>query len=239
VAWAKLAVDALTDRLVDHEVDALRAHRAAPPLVTPELLADGTWRDHRYLVLADLDLSETAGDLDLTPDAVRAVAGPTTDEPAAGSRWWAGLRDRDPAVDALLDHLTPALAGRTWAFGTWHGDLAPWNASWAGDRLVLWDWERSTAPVPLGIDLAHNRIQVAVLRDGRDLAAATGEVLARDRATLTALGYDDDEHVLVVAAYLATLRARYADDAALGSLGPGAALAEAIDADPTLGGRIP
>lgn len=246
VAWAKVAVDALTDRLVAHETEALAAHRSAPPLVTPEVLASGTWRGHRYLVLAHLELAETAGDLDLTAEAVRAVAGPTADEDVATSRWWLALVDRagrgdehGRALAALLGHLGPRLAGRRWPFGAWHGDLAPWNASWRGDRLVLWDWERSTSPVPLGIDLAHDRIQVAMLRDGRSLADGVDDVVRRDGATLAALGYDRDDRVLVVAAYLATLRARYADDAALGSLGPGARIAAAIDDDPTLGGRLP
>lgn len=243
VAWAKIGVDELTDSLVAHEIDAIRAHDHVPPLVTPRLLADGSWKGHRYLVLADIGVIESAGDLDLTADAVRAIAGPPCEAPLAGSGWWTTLQERAARSDGaplrrLLDHLAPLLARRRWVFGRWHGDLAPWNAAWGPSGLACWDWERSTGPVPLGIDLAHNRIQVAVLSGRESLGDGFDRFLTRDRAVLEALGYTDDEAALLGGAYLATLRARYLDDALLGPLGPGLAVAAAIDADPSIGGRI-
>lgn len=248
VAWVKVGLDAHTDALVAHETDALAGRRPGPPVVVPELLAAGFWRGHPLLALAHLPVSEASGDLDLTADAVRAIAGPVNHEPVTGGAWWKGLRstadapdtDPDGRLDALLDALEPELDGRTWPFGAWHGDVAPWNAAWDGGRLHLWDWERAEHPVPLGLDLAHNRIQVAMARDGADLRAAVATVLARDGATLAELGYEADDVALVVSAYLVTLRARYAVDARLGSLGRAGPIAAAIDDDDrTLGREAP
>ena len=136
---------------------------------------------------------------------------------------------------ALLDALAPDVAGRRWPFARWHGDLAPWNATWQGDRLLAWDWERSHAPVPLGLDLVHNRVQTAAIRDGVPVAAALRAAATAEAETFVALGYADDDAPLLARAYAVTLRARYAADARHGPLGPGAPLAAGIDADPTLG----
>jgi len=245
VAWVKVGVDPHTDALVAHEIDALRHHVPAAPVVAPEVLASGEWQGHPLLALGHLPMTEATGDLPLTAAAAQALAGPLTDEGATTGRWWKQLRatadETDPGgpLDRLLDRLEETLGDRVWRFGTWHGDLAPWNATWEGDRLHVWDWERAGGPVPLGLDVVHNRFQVAMLRDGADLAAARSEIARRELPTLSALGYDEDEAPLVVTAYLATLRARYALDERLGPLGPGSRIAAAIDADPTIGAGGP
>lgn len=239
VAWAKLGVDDHTDALVSHEAQALAGRRSGPPVVTPEVVAIDLWRGHPLLVLAHLAMAETAEDLALTADVITAIAGPVNVERARSSRWLATLRaaaaadgaDPSGAVTRRLDALETRLGDRSWPFAAWHGDLAPWNATWAGDELVVWDWERAAAPVPVGLDLVHNRVQTAVLRRGEPLAEAAAEVVRAEAPTLAALGYDGDDVALVVSAYLATLRVRYAEDARHGSLGPGAAIAAALDTD--------
>jgi len=236
-AWAKAGVDAHTDALVAHEAAALSTHRPESPVEVPSVLAAGPWRDHQLLVLSPLEVTETGADLDIGPDAARALAGPLTEEPATTSRWWHGLEavaadatiDPDGHLAAALEHLAPHLDRRAWPFGAWHGDLAPWNACWSGPRLVVWDWERSGGPVPAGLDLVHNRMQVALLRQGRSIDDAAAATVSTERATLRSLGYAVDDAPLVVGAYLLTLRARYLADARLGSLGPGAPIASAID----------
>jgi hypothetical protein len=239
VAWVKLGVDDHTDALVAHETGALQAVGAADgPLLTPPVLAASSWRGHPLLALGHVAMDESADDLVLTAPAVAAIAGSTVDEDVLAGAWWAGLAaapDPDGAVAAVLAALAPRVEGRRWPFGRWHGDLAPWNATWSGDRLVAWDWERSTAPVPVGLDLFHNRVQVAALRHGTPVAAALRDAARAEADTLGALGHDPADAPLLAAAYAATLRARYAADARHGPLGPGAPLAAGIDADPTLG----
>lgn len=236
VAWAKLGVDAHTDGLVSHEARALAVPRS-DPLIIPEVVATSTWHRHPLLVLAPMDLTEAPGDLELTVPALVALAGAVHDEPATSSAWWRDLRRRaakgvDPsgAVRTRLDLLAARLGSRSWSFGRWHGDLAPWNATWEDGRLKVWDWERAGGPVPVGLDAVHNHLQVAMLRDGRDLTSALASAPATVGDLLVGLGHSPDDVDLVVEAYLAVLRVRYADDAHLGSLGPGAAVAAALDA---------
>jgi hypothetical protein len=239
VAWVKVGVDAHTDALVAHETEALAAVAGRDPgLVTPPVLASGTWQGHPLLALGHIEMRESADALTLTPAAVRAIAGPAVDAEVVGSAWWRALADGpddDGAVAALLDALAPDVAGRRWPFARWHGDLAPWNATWQGDRLLAWDWERSHAPVPLGLDLVHNRVQTAAIRDGVPVAEALRAAATAEAETFVALGYAADDAPLLARAYAVTLRARYAADARHGPLGPGAPLAAGIDADPTLG----
>jgi hypothetical protein len=239
VAWVKIGADPHTDELVAHEIDAIQAVAGRDPsVVTPPLLASGTWQGHPLLALGHIAMRESAAGLDLPPSAIRAIAGPTADSDVLDSAWWRALEaapDADGAVATLLAALRPDVAGRRWAFGRWHGDLAPWNATWEGDRLLAWDWERSHTPVPLGLDLFHNRVQVAVVRDGVGVPDALRAAAAAETETLVALGYAADDAPLLARAYAVTLRSRYASDALHGPLGPCAPIAAGIDADPTLG----
>lgn len=237
LAWAKLGVDTHTDALVAHETQAL-AQRPDAPVVVPEVLASGTWHGHPLLVLGHLDLTETSGDLQLTQAAVVAVATPVIDQHVMTSAWWDALeaeadRGSDPGggLRARLDDLAGQIGDRTWPFGRWHGDLAPWNATWEGERLLVWDWERAGGPVPLGLDAVHNHIQVAMLRDGADSAAAAASARAALTGLLVALGHQTEDVELVIDAYLVTLRARLAEDAAHGALGLGVSLVAALDAE--------
>ncbi len=239
VAWVKLGVDDHTDALVAHETDALRAVAPADgPLRTPPVRAAATWRGHPLLALGHVEMDESAASLRLTAAVVRAIAGPSTETEVPASRWWTGLTaapDPDGRVAAVLAALAPRVADRRWRFGRWHGDLAPWNATWANGVLIAWDWERSTTPVPLGLDLFHNRVQVATLRHGTPIVEALALAARAEAPTLRELGYGPDDPPLLAAAYAATLRARFAADALHGPLGPGAPLAAGIDADPSLG----
>lgn len=239
VAWAKVGVDDHTDALVSHEAQALAGRRPGPPVVTPTVVAVDRWRGHPLLVLGHLTMAETADDLNLTAEVIAAIAGPPAAEEVRSSRWLRALRasaevdgtDPSGAVRGRLDALAASLGDRVWPFGAWHGDLAPWNATWAGDELVVWDWERAWAPVPVGLDLVHNRLQTAMLRRGETLAEAVAEAVVAEAPTLVALGYHPDDVALLVSGYLATLRVRYAEDARDGSLGPGATVAAALDAE--------
>lgn len=236
VAWAKIGVDRRTDELVARETEALAAVADRPGLVVPSVVATGTWGGHRLLVLAPIVTDESADDLDPTAEVVRAIAGPTSDHEPTETAWWHDLRrasETCPGLVTRLDRLEPALEGRRWPFGRWHGDLAPWNACWVDGRLAVWDWERSTTGMPLGFDLIHNRVQVDVLRRGVPIGDALAAAASRERPVLGELGYRAEDALLLAAAYGATLRARYAVDAEQGPLGAAAPLAVALDATAT------
>jgi hypothetical protein len=95
--------------------------------------------------------------------------------PLVDGPYWPHLRDR---LDAIVAHPDGRLlasaaydlvdrAGMTLLrYGCWHGDWAPWNMAVLADRLLLWDWERFAAGVPLGFDALHYAMQ-------RDLQAGS------------------------------------------------------------------
>jgi hypothetical protein len=105
-------------------------------------------------------------------------------------------------------------------FGTWHGDFGPWNAAW-GVELEVWDWERFDPDVPVGLDAAHWRAQLAV---GTDPTAAwqlmRGDVeelldAASDPASdpASAGGDERPDGALAAACYLLAIWSRYRHDA--------------------------
>ena len=71
---------------------------------------------------------------------------------------------------------------------------------------------------------------MALLGDGASLGFAVAEARRLVGPLLVELGHDTGDVDLVVDAYLAALRVRYAGDAVHGSLGPGQPIAAALDA---------
>jgi hypothetical protein len=140
----------------------------------------------------------------------------------AGSEFVDDLAGR---IDALSD---PALAERMAAalhrvargslqFGTWHGDWTDWNTA-AGDRTVLvWDWERLAAPVPIGFDAVHHAAQPALVRASGPTEEHAAELLRRGADLLEPFGVPAAEASTVVALYLLELGTRYATDGQLAS----------------------
>ncbi|MBI2711042.1 MAG: hypothetical protein HYX34_15335 [Actinobacteria bacterium] len=244
IGFAKVAVDDHTAELVANESAVLGGARPAPPLVLPGLRFSGSWRGRPVLVLDDIHPPAPARRLRLDAKTVRALAelAPVTMEPVALSSWWTSLEHRaaraaDPGLAALVADLHPRLAGRTWEFGRWHGDLAPWNATWNGDHLLVWDWERSEAPVPLGFDLLHNLSQVHLLVLGGDASDLARRLCTEAGPVLRDLGIAAEDHLALVLAYLVELRVRWALDARAGRVDQkhgriavelGAALAQAV-----------
>ena len=233
VGFAKLGVDAHTDALVEREGRFLTEHGGSnPPLFLPQALLTETWQGHQLLVVGDLGAGiDGTGALDLTAATVSAIAnlGHTEMATPLGSHWWAStearISDLPPSLEPLLgrcrDRARDVLArvgDHVWPFGTWHGDLARWNAVQRGDSFVVWDWERATGPVPVGFDAVHAHFQPPILMEGRSGPAAASIALAGVEPILADLGYDGDGPALVTA-YLIELRLRLAEDESMGTLG--------------------
>ena len=187
LAYVKVGTSAATAHLVRGEAQALHGFWSAGPpsgqLRVPRVLHHGRWRDLELLVLDPLrprsarwrrphvplaamselgvHLGTLGASFDDTPAWERARATPGT------------LRNTSQA--AQLERILAATEtrhGRTHVtVGTWHGDWTPWNMAWDDRQVLLWDFERFAAGVPLGFDLAHYRLQSA-LRDGGEDAAA-------------------------------------------------------------------
>ena len=159
----------------------------------------GRWGDHALLVQSALPVRQpraapaTAGAAERA--AMLAVAGclGVRHQPYAGSDY---ARRLTADVDALAGRPEAGAAARRAgrdrrgpircsAFGAWHGD---WNggnsAALADGRVLVWDWERFDADVPVGYDALHLRLQAAVTRAGAEPVAAARALLADADATL-------------------------------------------------------
>jgi hypothetical protein len=222
VAFAKVATNPLTSRLVTAEADAL-AHLASASwssVVVPRVLDRRDFNGWPTLVLDPLPV--WAPGRPAKPAEVRAAAAeiaacaPPTTSSLADSPYWHQLQSQmeqvaSPDHRAAL-HRTAAdivrTAGSTQlAFGAGHGDFTPWNMWWTRSGLLIWDWERFSTAVPIGADLEHYRLQEMLLVEKVDHATAARRLVANSSAPL------------IAALHLFALAARYdADDqAAAGS----------------------
>jgi hypothetical protein len=148
--------------------------------------------------------------------------------PLAEHPYWPSLRARvenaggkgpRPDVGAILDGLEERHGADSIDFGAWHGDLAPGNTSIVGGRLHLWDWERSEAGVPLGLDPIHFHYQLVSFAGGRRVREAIRGGLERAEPALGSLGVARDHHRLLGSLYLLERYVRYEEGRSEGTLG--------------------
>ncbi|WBB69688.1 hypothetical protein [Micromonospora sp. WMMD812] len=223
--YAKIGWNGATRALVAAEAAALRALGAlggAPGHpVTPRLLTEVHWSGQVVAVVEPL------------PPRVRGL--PVTDPPSAEALLAVARRARPPAAprplagSPFLSRLAAeasraasadpagarAIAGvadlerrhgdTAVEFGHWHGDWVPWNLGRHAGRLVAWDWEHSGADVPLGLDLAHDAFQRALVLRGEPAAAAARAVDTQLDRYGGRLGLGPAQRRLVADAYLLEL----------------------------------
>ena len=188
VGFGKVGVDAHTNGLVNHEGPLPGGHRPlepaarrSPPCPAPRRPGRDTpswWSGTSARGL------EASTDLHLTAKAIEAIAGlgPRDDHAVLDSPWWQRTGERIGQLTGpdrrLLERchrvVGPKLGGQRWSFGTWHGDLAPWNARWRDGVLFVWDWERAGGLVPVGFDAVHAHFQVGLLRRRRQARGGGG-----------------------------------------------------------------
>jgi hypothetical protein len=239
VGFAKVGTGPLTRRLVRAETAALATLDRAGlrQLTVPRIRHCGAWRGHEILVQSALPVWRRRVPLDPArlASAMREVAlcQGGTEAPLVTSGYWAQLQERVAAVAdrpdgaALLAAVTAlgARGGRLpLRFGAWHGDWTAWNMAVLADTLLVWDWERFTAGVPLGFDALHYDLQQRV-----HTAADPAEALTRTLRTIDELlapfGVAPPARETTALLYVADLAARYLTDrqaeagARLGALG--------------------
>ncbi len=227
IGFAKIGVSPLTRDLVRAEHAALgRLSQAGLVEVTvPPVLHFGEWHGLDVLVLGALPVWQrhhpvSGPQLAAAMGEVARVDG-LTREPLRGSAYLERLRGRLAGADegqdrAALQGVLATLGGRlgdvVLTYGAWHGDWAPWNMAHTGCGLLVWDWERFDAGVPLGFDALHHWLQGEVGPRHHDpLASATG-CSARAAELLTPFGIAAPEARLTALLYLADLATRYLVD---------------------------
>jgi len=238
VAYAKLGLNELTDRLVAAESAALTRLGAIDlgDVVVPEVLHAGRWQEHQLLVQSPLPVRRSKGaGVDLRLEAAMVVvsrAEGVTQAPLSAATWWTRTTraaDRLPEGESRSPLLAIGAAlgeqaDRVLPMGGWHGDWNPGNCSVVPGSVLVWDWERYETGVPLGFDGLHLRLQASIGAGATPRAAATA--LLTDAAVLLApFGVLPADAGLVAQLYLWGLGVRYATDdqakagAAIGRLG--------------------
>jgi hypothetical protein len=227
IAIAKIGVTGLSRALVLAESAALRdlGGRSWTTVTVPRLIHSGQWRDTALLVQSPL-LAAKPRKLSATRRiaAMRevAVSAGVHRGSLAGSVYIDALAAR---IEALADQALAArvaaqlsrLAQGSVQFGTWHGDWTEWNSAAGHDTVLLWDWERLDAPVPLGFDAVHHAVQPALVRGGGPTEADALDLIARGPTLLAPFGVSPTEAATVVGLYLLELGTRYATDGQLTS----------------------
>lgn len=195
VGFAKIGWNDATRDLVAHESRVLEAvaGSGAGVVTAPALRGTATWNGLAIVVQEALRVPPLRRSRLTDAFAARAIAdlAGAADGPVdlATSAYGTGLVHRAAAIEDPVDRRTAARlvdaarvrhGGSTVRLGRWHGDLTPWNLARIGDRLLVWDWERSSTPVPLGLDALHFHTPPVALADGD-----TDRVLASARARAT------------------------------------------------------
>jgi hypothetical protein len=138
----------------------------------------------------------------------------------ADSRYWRQQRERaetagGQALDVLSSRIEQRYGGDTVAFGACHGDWTPWNMGSTGERVAVWDWERSGRLVPDGIDAAHFDFHLALGRSRKPLHALD-QVLGAGRLMLARLGGGPRLERMLLTLDLLEMALRYAEGASGG-----------------------
>jgi hypothetical protein len=203
LAFAKVAGNDLTARLVDREATALKAVSAAnlDGVTVPDVLDHGRLNDHAILVMRPL-VTWSGGRAPTDAEQTRAAgqiarSGEVTTTTIAESAFWQRLVadielvDAAPARDALrrtADQLESVAASVEIEVGVSHGDWTPWNMWQQPGSLLVWDWERFATDVPIGSDLVHFRLQeLRVVEQTPPVEAARVAVAAAPRPIIGAL----------------------------------------------------
>jgi hypothetical protein len=226
VAFAKIGVDDFTRALVRSEAGTLRqlSARSWTNLRVPEVLHHGRWHGHEVIVVRAFQRqSERKLDRNVLDAAMSELArsGDVVRSPLVDSAYWQRLNARVAALNpsqyvrsirAALGGLEITDSDHELEFGTWHGDWAPWNMRMSGTQLLVWDWEKFEADVPVGFDATHFDVQSPVVVAG--VAPQDALALTRSKAvsTLARLGVPSQSARLVVTLYALDLAVRYLED---------------------------
>jgi hypothetical protein len=225
LGYAKIGINTLTRNLVKTEAETL-AFLAAVPLTRlqpPRLLHYGQWRGHEVLVQEALQPSRPPRGLTELSGAMTELSGMRgiSYSYAARSPYWRrlllglqalGANGRARSLIEALKYMEPNAADMRLAFGSWHGDWAPWNLAMSKGRVLVWDWERFETGVPVGYDAVHYWMQSALVQREVARSKVAETAIYSAGAVLAPLGIDPDTAKLVTMLYLVEIGLRYLHD---------------------------
>lgn len=192
VAFAKVAVDDVSERYVRTEHEWLtRAASAPPPLRAPRVEAFLSWQGRPVLVIEAFALPRLPRhrpgwarrglvEAVLTLGPVKEVA--VADAPGLERARAEAVAAGDDELAAAVALVTDRLGAARVTVGPWHGDLSPWNTASRRHEVLVWDWELAADGLPVGSDERHEAVMVATHLRGRPAAAALAELDPTDPA---------------------------------------------------------
>ena len=214
VAVAKLGPDPHTLAMVENEATWLSTFMETPlpNIATPQVIHSGSYGESELLVMAPLDLIDDTGvpmgdmPMETLHCFVRERIQPEVT--VAQTPWFRRLADRlgpdqwtslAETVDRVLND--PVFGELE--VSAWHGDWSPWNTGQTSSgKLAIWDWERTTAGVPTGLDVLHLHYQY-----GSGFSGATLD--------LASFGIPTSQHRMLEILYLLEVCARHNEADAL------------------------
>lgn len=231
LGYAKVSRTDLTARLVANEATMLSRISEAGPRTfrVPTVLHSGLWAGMQVLVVGPLPRRRLAlggADARIPVAASRELAElfGTTREPLAESAHWRSTRKRIGLVEGQAAEALEAVAGELeqrhsdleLAIGSCHGDWTPSNMAGSGDRLSVWDWERSGPGMPVGMDAAHFGFHIA--RKVKNLAPKPAAAATLDwiAPVLEGMGLERQHATLMLSLALLEMAVRFQEARAEG-----------------------
>jgi hypothetical protein len=245
VGYVKIGWNTLTRGLVRNEarilaeIDGSRSSLTA--LEVPRIVYAGKWRQFELLALTPLrgrPLRLVRRHLDVAAAAMNEISQFARDEDRhlADSDYWRATKARiEDAANAaplarLADTIEKRCGSEVFAFGSWHGDWAPWNMAWRDRRVAVWDWERSTNNAPAGLDAAHFDFQVALATSRNRPIPALETVLAGNAPMLSGLALPHPPQRTLLALHLLEMGLRWENGRRAGMSPPDVVYVPALEA---------
>jgi hypothetical protein len=194
-----------------------------PDLLRPTVLHHFSWHGNEVLLVSPL-LASTGGGhrQDMPLEAMRHLANALAPRQGllSSSGWLRSVQQRvtevtDARLRTRLESVLRRLEDRSrdveLALGCWHGDWSPWNMTWDGPRVMLWDWEHFAEDVPVGFDPVHYLAQR--LRQTVGAGPAEERIwLAQSADVLARLNLTETQRAVLLTAYLLEVNLRFVLD---------------------------
>jgi hypothetical protein len=230
LAFCKVASGPLTRALASNEEATLLelATCSLPGIHVPRLLHRGEICGSLVLVVSALPVSPIGrrppprrlSEAMLSLASVRGLRS----SPLAKGAWWASVTQRLASLgpgrltDCLrtsVGRLHDAAGDQPVTFGRWHGDWTCWNMAWQKTSCLLWDFERSTPWVPVGLDAVHLALDRAGEWHRYGRVDAVVERAPAAKRAVQQLGAQVASPSLVLSAYLVEIALRALGDTTL------------------------
>lgn len=226
-AFVKIGVTPLARRLVDAEAAnlALLAGADLRAARIPRVLHHAQWRNCAVLVLDALPMgrplprSGATGAFAPLIAAMREVSSVGAAPPGSTTTYLQALLGRAARVGGPWPELVAEVAAHHdvagLPTGAWHGDWTAWNCARQRGTVLVWDWERFTAPAPPGFDLLHYVLNDAVDGHPERLPGHAADLPARASQLLRPWGLAAPDARTVALLYVLDLALRYVADSTL------------------------